>query len=351
MSHTEDSIRGMFIGAFLGDALGAPHEFSKKLKYTGSLEHITVHNSRFQGKRELKIGQITDDSEMTLALLQSIIDNGEYDAKNTTMEYIKWANSRSEVDNKLGWSIGTNTSKLLRGYKSYRGYESRRTKYFVFDSNFDSFDMRHYANISQSNGFMMRASPLALLKTDEPIFEDVDITNPHPVCKDCNYLYVNVLRLALQKEPPKILYAFIKNNAKTEEVNNLIAEAEQNILNNTERDIVKNRGWCLNAMWCVIFMLLKFDKCNSEQYEDIMKWIIAGHPGSDTDTNACICGAIIGAISGFDSLTSIPQISDNINVLLNVNNNDEPTPRPDRYSLFKRFNKLCHKAFLVSKIV
>jgi len=40
-----DKIRGMFMGAFLGDALGAPHEFrgSGHLVYTGILEHKTYY--------------------------------------------------------------------------------------------------------------------------------------------------------------------------------------------------------------------------------------------------------------------------------------------------------------------
>lgn len=56
-----DKIRGMFMCMFLGDALGAPHEFrcNSNTPYTGKLEFTAFRTSRFQGKKELVVVQVS----------------------------------------------------------------------------------------------------------------------------------------------------------------------------------------------------------------------------------------------------------------------------------------------------
>lgn len=75
MDNSLNRIRGMFMGAFLGDALGAPHEFrcNQKIIYTGKLEHQAFMLTQWQGRKELQVGQVTDDSELTLTLLRTLI--------------------------------------------------------------------------------------------------------------------------------------------------------------------------------------------------------------------------------------------------------------------------------------
>lgn len=75
MNKYQDRVAGMLMGVALGDALGAPHEFKNSLslnKYTGILEHASKITSRWQGVRSMVVGQVTDDTEMTLTLAQSI---------------------------------------------------------------------------------------------------------------------------------------------------------------------------------------------------------------------------------------------------------------------------------------
>ena len=160
-------LKGMILGGALGDALGAPHEFRyQKKDYTGKMEKTLILQSRWQGKRTGVIGQITDDTEMTLCLWRSIFVNNDYDRRQALMNYLEWANSKT-------WAMGRNTRALLLGVKTEKGYNGRVAKQ---DKN----------DISQSNGCLMRCSPLAILGVTgkdwrTAVDQDCNLTNPTAV--------------------------------------------------------------------------------------------------------------------------------------------------------------------------
>lgn len=302
-----DKVRGMFIGAFLGDALGVPHEFkcNAKTPYTGVLEHKGFMVSQFQGRRELNVAQVSDDSEMSLALLRTVIRDKGYNRDHVIIAYLEWANSG-------GWMIGKNTRALLRGVKTIKGYQGRIQK---------TLD-QPIPERSQSNGAMMRCSALALIYDNNPVIEDVKITNPNPVCIDCELIYVSALRLALQGVDGLTIFNTIKNLAQTNEVREVLLQVE----NRQHRNISENKGWCLHALWCAMMAVTSF-----RNYSEAMHWLITSQPGSDTDTNACIAGALLGAMLGFDKIREEPSTAENIVLLLNADINSGPTPRPDIY--------------------
>ena len=301
-----DKVRGMFMGAFLGDALGVPHEFrcNAKTPYTGILQHRGFMTSQYQGKKELEVGQVSDDSELSLTLLRTIINDRGYNKENIIMSYLRWANSG-------GWMIGKNTRALLRGVTTMKGYQGRMSK------------MLSTAASSQSNGALMRCSPLALLWDNRAVIEDVNITNPNNVCLDCNLVYVNSLRLALQGiDGPSILIK-AKEFAQTDEIKAVLTQVEKR----EARNIAESKGWCLHGLWCSMMAITSF-----KNYSEAMNWVITSQPGSDTDTNACIAGALIGALLGFDKLQEEPSTNRNITILLEANTDLGPTPRPAEYS-------------------
>jgi ADP-ribosylglycohydrolase len=299
---TLDKIRGMFMGAFLGDSLGAPHEFNKKLPYTGLLQYKAGMNTQFQGRKELAIGQNSDDGEMCLALLRQMVQDQGYNREHVVMAYLRWANSG-------GWMMGKNTRALLKGVTTLRGYQGRLAKAIA-------------AGVSQSNGAMMRCSPLALLWDNGPVVQDVNITNPTPIVVDCNLVYITALRLALQGQDGPAIFNTVKTLAQTPEVRAVMAQVEQR----QPRDIVENRGWCLHALWCAMMALTSF-----RNYAAAMEWVIASQPGSDTDTNGCIAGALVGALIGLQAMQAEPTTGQNIEILLNANVGIGPTPRPTEY--------------------
>lgn len=302
---TLDKIRGMFIGAFLGDALGAPHEFRPHNKvYTGILEHETVMHTQFQGAKNLAVGQVTDDSEMTLTLLRTLIADGGYNKDNIIMAYLRWANSG-------GWMMGKNTRALLKGVKTLKGYQGRMNKLVASGTR------------PQSNGAMMRCSPLALLWDNTPVVEDCKITNPDPVAIDCNLVYISALRFALQGVDGPTIFERVRGLAQTDEVRGVLQQVERR----EGRNITENKGLCLHGLWCALMAVTSFTN-----YADAMHWVISSQPKSDTDTNACIAGALVGAMLGFTVLQTEPHTSRNIEKLLTADIVNGPTPRPAEYT-------------------
>jgi ADP-ribosyl-[dinitrogen reductase] hydrolase len=319
-----DRIRGMFMGAFLGDALGTPHELHRNagIKYTGILEHVTVSVTRFQGKREIAIGQISDDSEMTLALIRRLIQDRGYVKENVIKAYMEWANSGC-------WMMGTNTRKLLQGVKTIKGYQGRLQKILEVP-----VDER-----SQSNGAMMRCSPLAILWDNQCVVDDVNITNPNNVCIDCNLIYVTALRAGLLGMDGPSIFKLIKPLAQTDEVKFILEQVE----NRETRDISEKKGWCLHALWCSMMVITSFTN-----YSEAMEWIIGSHPGSDTDTNACIAGSLLGSILGLENMVAETTTAKNIDILLALDTTTGVAPRPEKYGL-RDFYQLTEAAHALTK--
>ena len=92
------NVLGMFYGAAVGDALGFPFEPShgpSVSEYHGKFEYRPSLIKR-SGLKYGVIGQISDDTEMTMALLRSIVDNkGKYSRNKAILAYEDAVNTRS----------------------------------------------------------------------------------------------------------------------------------------------------------------------------------------------------------------------------------------------------------------
>lgn len=231
-----DRIRGMFAAFALGDALGAPHEFAQNWSniYTGKLELQGFRFNRFtQTKSVFDIGGITDDSELTIALL-STIQNKEYCVDRALLAYLDWANSGCP-------HLGVNTRALFQGVKTKRGYTNRYNKVTQ-------------GEISQSNGSLMRCSPLALVDNwreltalevsaikpqgfGRAVILDCNLSNPNVINRDCSLVYVGWLRSLLKGK--SVEHALCRVVDPCDEVYNVLEEEERDISG-------KDKGWVLN---------------------------------------------------------------------------------------------------------
>jgi hypothetical protein len=199
-----------------GDALGTPHEFSRrctpKITYTGVINTEHTIAVRWQwATTEIAPGAVSDDTQMTLALLESLIEHKmEYDPDRASLAYMGFANANTS-------GIGRNTRRLFKGVKTIRGYRARATK------------LRDELVKCQSNGTLMRASPLALL---EDFTLDHVLSNPNDVNGDANRAYLTVLRALLRGASKKDARDSLMN---LEELNEDVSQAIRDSLSPTHR--------------------------------------------------------------------------------------------------------------------
>jgi ADP-ribosyl-[dinitrogen reductase] hydrolase len=303
-------VRGMIIGLALGDSLGLPIEFKHfNQKYTGKLFSFNV------GSRTVALGEISDDSEMTLALARSLIENKGYNRNSVIMAYINWANSKPR-------DIGINISNLFQNRKSIEEYNEWYN--IIVESS---------GGTMQSNGSLMRCSPLSLLYDEKSIEEDCRLTNPSSVNVEVELLYIRMMKLALDGKTKKDVLHFLYTTPKSTKITNVVNHAKENKVFPSVSG--KSRGWVLSSFYCALVILIHFDN-----FEKAMKYII-DIPDSDTDTNAAIAGALYGCIIGFDELLKYPITNDNINKIIN-SNSDRPSVYKlnDFYELTEKLNQL-----------
>lgn len=311
-----DRIRGMIIGLALGDSLGLPMEFKRGQTYTGKLFAFD-YKTRFGNTVHVPAGEVSDDTEMTLALARSLIENKGYNQNAVIQAYLQWANSGIRY-------MGRNTRQLFKGIKTIKTYSSR----------FIKATSGPESTWTQSNGSLMRSSPLALLDDINYAIVDSKLTNPSSINVEVNVLYINMMKLALAGRNRNEILDYLNKNAKSQEIINVINYAKEAKMFPGIGG--KTKGWVLSPFYCVILVLLYFDK-----FDQAMNYIIS-IPDSDTDTNAAIAGAFLGCILGFDALTKETITNININTIITIGDSNRPGMYKlnDFYALTEKLNQL-----------
>ena len=288
--------QGCFLGQLAGDSLGSLVEFESPQR---------IRERYPQGVRDLAdggtwgtlAGQPTDDSEMALALARVLAQSGRYDPHEARQAYLEWFHSRP-------FDVGGTVRAALMG---------------------------HPRADSQANGAMMRASPLGIFGAFHPLErvaewarQDAAITHIHPICQQANALYVTAIAQAVRSGPsPGELYREIVNRAEEMAVAPELLEVVRRAATAPPADYLALAGWVLVAFHNALWQLLHAPSLEEGVVDTVMR-------GGDTDTNAAICGALLGAVYGREA---VPERW--VNTLLNCRpEQGRPgvrRPRPERY--------------------
>jgi ADP-ribosylglycohydrolase len=197
--------------------------------------------------------------------------------------------------------IGTNTKMFFRHITMH---DEKYNK--IYDAAYKAYILdKPQKYWSQSNGCLMRCSILALCKSKDAWSDDCKLSNPHPVCVEACELYARCI-----EGLKKCDYTVIDNYRS---FNQPIIDVVQAVLRREKRDVSKNRSWICHGLY---FGLWMYKWNDFDTFEDGMRWVIGEHLDSDTDTNACIAGAILGMKLGFNKIMSSKVTRKNFEVIL-----------------------------------
>lgn len=276
--------RHAILGGIIGDALGATLEFTT----SQNSKSIIAKHSNFSdgliglGPFNLAPGQPTDDTEMALAIMSVINKYGSYQQELVAEAYHRWFLSNPP-------DIGTTTSTAI---------SQQTAEKMIITSK------EHNKN-SLSNGFLMRLFGLVALyynrssrELESAIYEDVVLTHSHPEAKAIAYIYGIMLLGAIRGKSADDIYSWGEENIHRSMLLNTIYGAvntgkkffhyEDSVYYLDNIDSVKI-GFVGYALWLLLIMLRKY-----RSYENAILEVV-GY-GGDTDTNACIVGAVMGAL-------------------------------------------------------
>lgn len=269
--------RGALVGLLVGDALGATVEFRRPewiaRKYPQGVTEMVG-----RGPFQLLPGQITDDGEMALCLARSLVEEKTFSARAILRTYRKWLDSRP-------FDIGNTIRQALQS---------------VDPGNPDPALVLQKANgESQANGALMRCAPLALwghlLEEDElgqRACEEAALTHPHHLCQEINAVFVCTLARAIRQPTPATeLTAWARKRAQKWGFTWL------DWLDQPPASYEIQSGWVRIAMGNAFHQLRE-----GRGFRDGL--IDTVSHGGDSDTNAAIAGALLGACYG---LAAIPE--------------------------------------------
>ena len=261
--------RGCLMGQLAGDALGSLVEFRTpeeiRRRYPDGVRELADG-----GTWNTLAGQPTDDSEMALLLARMLIERGGYDAGAALDAYRLWLA----------------TEPFDCGATIHAGLSGR--------PNPDS----------QANGAMMRASPLGIFaarhspeQAAEWARRDAALTHPHPVCLQANALFVTAIAHAIAEEcdGPELHQKICGWARNTADIHPALLETTLASAEAPPADYITHQGWVLVAFGNALWQLAHAASLEEAVVDTVMR-------GGDTDTNAAICGALLGAVRGLSAI-------------------------------------------------
>jgi ADP-ribosylglycohydrolase/fructose-1,6-bisphosphatase/inositol monophosphatase family enzyme len=277
---------GCLLGQLAGDSLGSLVEFQSPQSIAAQYPE-GVRDLADGGTYRTIAGQPTDDSEMALMLARGILAAGHYDPAWTAQAYGYWYRSGP-------FDIGATTSRALAPAGAAAPQPGPALAAAV----------RAAANqVSQSNGSLMRVSPLGIYgyALDPDLLADLAradsiLTHPNPVCQEACAIYVVAIAHAIASgESAEAVYRFAVDWARRAGREGSVREALLAAERQPPADYMRNQGWVLIALQNAFYRLLHAP----DLAEGIAATVMCG---GDTDTNAAIAGALLGAVHGRESL-------------------------------------------------
>jgi ADP-ribosyl-[dinitrogen reductase] hydrolase len=271
---TQNRAIGSMLGLAVGDALGAPVEFSRRDSFE------PVSGMRSGGYFKLPAGAWTDDTAMALCLAESLLFDPAINAKDLLDRFCRWAADGENTSTGVCVGIGQNTLRVLGNFHRTGALLAPETR-----------------QKSDGNGAAMRLAPIALRHWNNPHearrTADLQsrITHYSAISAGCcEFLAATLAALisganwqdAIRPEP---------NPAWPDEVQ-ILYGADWTA---RSRDSIKSSGYVLHTMEAALWAV---DTTTS--FADAL--LKAVNLGDDADSVGAVTGQLAGARYGFGAI-------------------------------------------------
>ncbi|WP_270939262.1 ADP-ribosylglycohydrolase family protein, partial [Falsiroseomonas oryzae] len=268
-----DRAVGCLLGQVIGDALGALVEFEDPARIARRYP-LGVRDLADGGTWNTFAGQPTDDSELALALARRLAISAAFDIEGLAEDYAAWvAGGPFDIGSTTRRGLGA-AAVAPNGRKAAAAMTAASAE-------------------SQANGALMRVSPAGIwarsvAEAAEVARMDARLSHPHPVCQDASAAFAAAIWTGIAGGTPAEMMACARAEAGEAAVCDALdaAAAGRGV-----EDFLSSQGWVLVAFRNAVFHLL-----HTADAEAALVATVGA--GGDTDTNAAICGALLGAAAG-----------------------------------------------------
>lgn len=295
-----DGVRlGALLGVLVGDAAGATLEFS-----SGTISKAKAERAMRMpggGRIDVAPGQITDDGELTLALLGALVRSpadGQFPADAVALAYSRWHLSRP-------FDCGVTCTKAMGSLYLQQRLDGAPVPN---PGAFMKTKAAEYNAISEANGALMRCVPIPFLCWRQPYSKIADwarqdalLTHPNEACQDCNAMYaVTVAYLIKTSDDTRqrsldALRHAVSDLADKANIGSKTRAWLATALTREPDECTTNIGHVKHAMQLAFYHLARQSSFEDGIRDTLMR-------GGDTDTNAAIVGGMLGALHGVNAI-------------------------------------------------
>lgn len=262
-------ILGGLFGVACGDALGGTLEFFTQAE--GKKKYGYLKDIIGGGCWELEAGEVTDDTMMTIAVAEGILDNPENPINCIGERFMEWYLSDPK-------DVGNIIDVALNEYK--RNKDWTRTAKFAHD---------YCSGMSAGNGSLMRCIPVALIYDN--LNKMIEITE-----KQSKLTHWDEKATRACVFYNKLVNQYINNGSKIPVIRDVIKEyPEYNVVFKMSKEDLNPSGYVVDTMICSLWCFI-----NTVTFEDAV--CEAVNLCGDADTTGAIVGGLAGVFYGFNNI-------------------------------------------------
>lgn len=287
MDNLKDHIAGALYGVAIGDALGAPLEFMSAKQI--ARKHGRVTEMIGGGWLDVRPGETTDDTAMTLAVAEGIMESPDDPIPAIGERFIRWAESSPK-------DIGGTCHCAI--WKAATGGHKRPSAFQWENAGKETAIVNK--GRSAGNGALMRAVYPALYYHSPMTAALVTIcqgrmTHDDAESTEACQLYSDMVHYLITEAKS----GRGGTDEQMEKIGEILGPTRYNLATIAEKNMrgkLNPTGYVVDSLECAIFSFMRLPA----RFEEAITY--AANLGGDADTIAAICGGLAGAYYGFEAI-------------------------------------------------